>query len=204
MNVFFDGIKVGLILCFLLGPIFFTLVQTSVEEGGRAGLIVGTGIWTSDFLYISAVYWGIAYIQRLTQMENFTLYTGILGGAILLSFGLFSLVTKPKFHSFSHRPSRTSSIFSLFSKGLLINGINPFTVFFWVGIATISGSHDPQDAYLYFGGILFTIVVTDMIKILLAKRIRQRLKPMHVLGIRRITGIALIIFGVVLFIRVLI
>ena len=203
MDIFFDGMKIGLVLCFLLGPIFFTLIQTSVEEGGRAGLIVGTGIWTSDFLYIAAVYWGLAYIKRLTELEYFTLYTGIIGGIILLSFGLFSLMTRPKVNTFQENPSRTSHVVALFSKGLLINGVNPFTVFFWIGITSLNSNFNDQQGFLFFSGILSTIIITDMLKILLAKKIRQRLKPKHIIGIRKITGILLIIFGVVLFFRVL-
>ena len=203
MNFFFDGIKMGLLLCILLGPIFFTLIQTSVEEGGRAGFIVGAGIWFSDFMYILLGYWGSSYVIDLAELKDFKLYIGTIGGIILLCFGLISLLTAPKIHSFESRPGRTSSIFSLFTKGLLINGINPFTIVFWFGISSFNAGYSILQNMLFFSGILITIITTDILKILLSKKIRQHLKPMHVLGIRKITGVALIIFGVVLFIRVL-
>ena len=60
MNILIEGIKVGLILCFLIGPIFFALVQTGVEEGLRAGTAVGLGIWISDLIFILGVYRGIS------------------------------------------------------------------------------------------------------------------------------------------------
>jgi threonine/homoserine/homoserine lactone efflux protein len=50
---------------------------------------------------------------------------------------------------------------------------------------------------------LGTIVVTDLLKVLLAKRIRYSLRPVHLLWLRRISGAALIAFGVVLLVRVL-
>jgi threonine/homoserine/homoserine lactone efflux protein len=47
-------------------------------------------------------------------------------------------------------------------------------------------------------------VPVDLLKILLAKRIRNLLKPSHLKIVSKIAGIALIIFGVVLFVRVFI
>ncbi len=205
MSFFWEGLKIGLILCFLLGPIFFTLVQTSVEEGFRAGTIVGFGIWISDILFVAGIYWGLSYIIRITEWQNFSLWLGWIGGVILFSFGLGSLLSKPDLKSFKQTPSRTSSIFSLFSKGVLVNSVNPFTVFFWIGISTtflVKGQLEPVQAFLFFSGIISTIIFTDLAKIILAKSIRKKLQPKHVLWIRRITGIALIIFGIALVIRV--
>ena len=205
MSFFWEGLKIGLILCFLLGPIFFTLVQTSVEEGFRAGTVVGFGIWISDILFVAAVYWGISFVIRITEWQNFSLWLGWVGGIILFAFGLGSLLSKPDIKSFKPVPSRTSSIFTLFSKGVLVNSVNPFTFFFWIGISTtfiVKGELEPQQAFLFFSGILVTIIVTDLLKIILAKSIRKKLEPKHVLWIRRITGLVLIIFGIALVVRV--
>ena len=204
-SYFFEGMQIGLVLCFLLGPIFFTLIQTSVEEGFRAGLMVGSGIWVGDMLYISAIYWGLSHIVQITAWEQFTLYLGFVGGIILLVFGLGSLLTANNVTPPDQIGSRQSSIFSLFTKGFLVNAINPFTVFFWIGITTTFTVGDqlmPKEAFWFFSGILFTIIFTDIAKIFLAKSIRKWLKPIHIMWVRRITGILLIVFGIVMFIRI--
>ena len=205
MSFFWEGLKIGLILCFLLGPIFFTLVQTSVEEGFKAGAIVGLGIWVSDILFVAAVYWGISYVIDIMEWQDFSLWLGWIGGVILFSFGLGSLLSKPDLKAFKQVPARTSSIFTLFSKGVLVNSVNPFTVFFWIGISStfiVKGALEPRQAFLFFSGILITIIVTDLLKVVLAKSIRKKLEPKHVLWIRRISGLALIIFGIALVLRV--
>ena len=61
-----------------------------------------------------------------------------------------------------------------------------------------------QNAAFFFGGILGTVILTDSLKVLLAKAIRRWLKPKHILWTRRISGIALVVFGVVLMVRVVI
>ena len=168
--------------------------------------MVGLGIWVSDLLYISIVYWGLSYAGRLIQTDSFPLYLGFAGSAILVLFGTGTLLTPPTAGQLSKKTTiRSSSYFSLWLKGFLINTINPFTVFFWVGIMTTvvvkDGLEGPQ-ASLFFGGILGTVILTDFLKVLLAKKIRRWLRPWHLLWMRRISGAALIAFGIVLLIRV--
>ena len=204
----FDGIKIGLILSFMIGPIFFALVQTSVEEGFRAGAMVALGIWMSDFLFVLAVYFGVSYLADIVNTQSFTLILGIGGSILLAGFGLASLLTIPKGLLNNTVPDykRSSSYPSLFVKGFLINTINPFTVFFWtslMGTVVIKDGFDGNQASIFFGGVLGTIILTDLLKVILAKKIRYSLRPVHLLWLRRISGAALIVFGVVLLVRVL-
>lgn len=208
MNMLFDGIKIGLILSFMIGPIFFALVQTSVEEGFRAGSMVALGIWMSDFLFVLAVYFGVSYLADIVNTQSFTLILGIGGSILLAGFGLASLLTIPKGLLNNTVPDykRSSSYPSLFVKGFLINTINPFTVFFWtslMGTVVIKDGFDGNQASIFFGGVLGTIILTDLLKVILAKKIRYSLRPVHLLWLRRISGAALIVFGVVLLVRVL-
>ena len=201
MSLFFEGVRVGLVLCFMLGPIFFTLIQASVEEGFRAGMIVGIGIWVSDILYVTAIYWGISKLQLAAPSEGFTTVIGFIGGLILLAFGIGSLLAKPKMESFDTIPQRTSSIFTLLMKGLIVNAVNPFTILFWAGMtATFSIREDlateSEAAMLFFGGIIATIITTDILKVVLAKSIRKWMQPKHLVWFRRITGIILMVFGI--------
>lgn len=209
MNLVFEGVKIGMILALMIGPIFFAVIQAGVEEGFRAGATVGLGIWVSDFLFIATVYWGLSYISQIVQGPNFPLYLGIGGSIMLTLFGLGALLTAPKVNQlpeWSKETIRTSSYSGLWLKGFLINTVNPFTFLFWIGVATtvvVDGHLQPIEARYFFGGILGTIVTTDLLKALMAKRIRRLLKPKHLMWIRRISGVALIVFGVALLGRVL-
>ena len=212
MNAFIDGIGWGMVLCILIGPIFFALIQAGIEQGFRAGLAIGVGVWISDFLYIAGVYWGVSYIMKWVEGDGFKLYLGIIGGIILIAFGLGTLIHKLPEHSLiitsevkNKAPQRSSSYFSLWLKGFLINTVNPFTIFFWLSITStviVKGDLGTSDALLFFSGLFITIIATDLAKIYLAKLIRNWLKPKYILWVRRISGIALIIFGIVLILRV--
>lgn len=206
MEILLNGIKFGLALSILAGPILFALVQTSIEQGFRAGWAVGSGIWMSDLLFILTTYFGISYVAELTKWDGLEFTLGVAGGIILLVFGIGALVIKsPSIDNFERKAIRYSSYFSLWLKGFLINTFNPFTFFFWIGVSGILFSEkglQPGEAQLFYGGLIGTIISTDLIKVGLAKAIRRWLKPNFILWMRRIAGIALIIFGIVLLIRV--
>ncbi len=206
MELLILGIKSGLALSVLVGPLLFALIQTSIEEGFRAGWMVGLGIWVSDVLFISVTYFFISLVAELTHWDGLKLTLGVLGGIILMLFGLGSLLSQPPvIENMKDKAIRQNSYFSLWMKGFLLNTINPFTFFFWIGISGLVFTNEsPTDteAMYFYGGLIGTLVVTDTTKVALAKLIRRWLKPHYILWLRRIVGIGFIVFGVILLIRV--
>ena len=204
MQIILNGIQVGLLLAILLGPIFFALIQTGVERGLRAGTMVGLGIWISDILFIAITYAGLNYITPLRESEDFIFYVGLIGGLVLIGVGIGTLLTKPPGWEAGSIISTKASYFSLWLKGFLVNTLNPFTFAFWITMmSTTVGDqgYNRQESFLFFAAILTTIIITDFSKVALAKYIRKWLIAKHIIWIRRISGGALIVFGVVLMIR---
>ena len=205
LNPFLDGILFGLPLAILMGPLLFAIVQTSIEQGFRAGLAIGGGIWISDLLFVVCAFFGVTYIMAITEWEGFEMTLGVAGTIILFAIGFGMIFSKSQnIDDLEKARIRYSSYFSLWSKGFLINTINPFTFIFWFVIAPAQASKyldlSNGPARFYFG-ILTTIFVTDFLKIVLAKKIQPWLKAKYVILMRRIAGTALVIFGVALLIR---
>ena len=206
MDLLSDGIKAGLLLSILVGPLLFALIQTSIEEGFRAGWMVGLGIWMSDILFVCVTYFFISFIAEITKWEGLKPTLGIVGGIILILFGIGSLISKPpEISQMESKAVRFTPYVTLWLKGFLINTINPFTFFFWIGISGLLFTEQellPKQAVYFYGGLIGTLVVTDTAKVALAKGIRRWLKPKYILWLRRIVGILFIIFGVALLVRV--
>ena len=195
----------GLALSLLIGPVFFALIQTGIEQGFRAGATYCSGVWTSDSLIILGMYSGVSYIISMTKRAGFELVTGLVGGGILIIFGLVSLLRRSPDFTLP-KAQKSSSYLTLFLKGFFINCFNPFTVIFWVGITTTvvakSGAND-NSALLFFGALMGALITTDLLKVSLARWLRSSLRPAYITWLRRISGIALLISGVVLIGRVL-
>ena len=195
----------GLVLATLAGPIFFTLVQTGIERGVVAGFAVGLGEWSSDLLYIAAAYFGLVWLNKHLDQAVFTYYVGIIGGLVLMGFGLASILHKTPLVQ-DAKPITAKNLLGYFAKGFAINTFNPFTLIFWIGTTgayVIKGGYSGAEAAVFYGSIIGTIAFFDMLKVWAAKQVRAYMKPAYMLWLRRISGLALIIFGLVLLIRVL-
>jgi len=211
MNYFIEGIKVGFLLIFLIGPIFFSLIHIGVEYGTKVGVFFGSGLWISDIFLFMGMYKGMSFISEIANASYFYYTVGGIGTLILIVFGFAAIFQKgnqsldvPQPFIKQHSPR---SLFGFFLKGAVINIFNPFTILFWLGLmstALVDTNFGNKEAVWYFAGIMSIYVPVDLLKILLAKRIRNLLKPSHLKIVSKIAGIALIIFGVVLFIRVFI
>ena len=198
-----QGILLGFTLSFMIGPLLFAIVEAGLERGFRAGLSVAVGIWLSDVLYVLAVWRGLSEMTTLTALPNFKFWAGLLGGCLLMLFGLGSFLKKtttPDAALFSSKnDARSWAGYAL--RGFLINTINPFTVFFWIGIAggvVAPSNWGDGDMARFFGAMLLTLALADTLKAYAAKRVRAWLTPQHIGWAKQCIGALLVVFGVVL------
>lgn len=200
LAIFLEGVVFGLILTIMLGPIFVALTQTGIDKGARAGITVGVGVWSSDLLVILFSYLFISQVDALVQDEVFKYWMGLVGGFILITFGIVIFLKKTK--SIKEVGSFTAkNYFGFWMKGFLVNTVNPFTFIFWLGVIStkvIGINMNDTQAFVFISAIMLTIIITDTIKVLGAKAIRGRLESDHIQRISRVAGAALVVFGIVL------
>lgn len=203
MQYAIEGIALGLMLTIMLGPILIALVQTSLENGGTAGLTVGFGIWISDLLIIAASYFALNLIGDIVKGDGFRYWLGLIGGLVLIVFGLGAFFKKvtigPEKKYFTAK-----NYAGFWMKGFLVNTVNPFTFIFWLSVIStyvIARKITGTQAFIFLGSILVTIITTDSIKILLAKTIKAKMQSHQLQWFNRIAGIGLFLFGLYLIYR---
>lgn len=197
MDVILNGIISGLVLALLIGPVFFTILQTSVERGFGSGVFVAIGVSLSDALYITLTYMGV---YQLFDHGNFRLYLAYFGGVVLLIFGVYYLFVKSRqMRHFDPEKIRVNSPWRLVGKGFIINGLTPMVLIFWlgtVGLATTKfGYSTPQKAVPYFVSIISTVFATDVVKAKLADKLRRLLTRKFIRNLNILLGLILVIFG---------
>jgi threonine/homoserine/homoserine lactone efflux protein len=197
MESILNGILYGLVLAILVGPIFFTLLQTSIEQGFRSGFFVAIGISLNDTFYITLAYLGI---YQLFERGNFKEYFAYVGGGILIVMGLYYLIIKSrKLSVYNAVKVEVKSPYKLIVKGFFMNGLTPSVFIFWlgtIGVATTKfGYVTPGKAIPFLASIVCTVFTTDLIKAKLADKLRQVLTPRFVRSMNIVLGVALIIFG---------
>ncbi|MBI3234781.1 MAG: LysE family transporter [Bacteroidetes bacterium] len=82
---FLEGFLMGLGTIIFMGPVFFTLLQTTLQRGVKDGLSVALGIIASDILIVTLFY--IGFIDYFRQ-PNVQFWFAIIGSVILLGLGL--------------------------------------------------------------------------------------------------------------------
>ena len=200
------GLLLGITLSFMIGPLFFSIIQASLEAGFRAGMAVAGGIWASDLLFIMVVQQGVQAMEDLIALPGFRFWAGIGGGIMLMAFGLVGLLSGRKSTSVPVAGEELTLLgkkgyFGKWLKGFLINTFNPGTLIFWLGIATgmvAPNAWTRSEIALFFGSMMAVLILTDLLKICAAKRVRMWLTPAHIVQVKRVIGLILVVFGVVL------
>lgn len=195
-----NGVILGLLLATLIGPVFFALIQTSIQKGPVAGLFMAMGISLSDICYIVITFLGVS---QILNNEDLFLWMGLIGGAIMIGFGLVSIL-KPVPYFSGRQTIRTgkTALAKEVLKGFLLNGINPSVLLFWIGIsslATVKHQYSHGEAILFFSAILVTVLLTDILKIFAANKLKFLLTPKTMKFLNSIVGVALVLFGLRLF-----
>jgi threonine/homoserine/homoserine lactone efflux protein len=200
MNDIINAIPIGIGLAFMIGPVFFVLLETSATKGFRAALIFDLGVILADVVFVYFAYYGSRTLLEKIK-DDPRLF--VLGGGILFIYGLFTFYKRRK--SIITEQDlvivEKHNYLNLFLKGFFLNFINIGVLAFWLGmIVVISPNLEMNDMriFKYFSTIIIAYLLTDLIKILLAKQLKSKLTPSVIRKIKRGMGIALMIFGLVL------
>jgi threonine/homoserine/homoserine lactone efflux protein len=196
MDSIVNGILSGLFLALLIGPVFFTIIQTSIEKGFRSGVFVAIGVSLSDAFYITLAYLGI---YQIFDNEDVLEYLAYCGGGVLLMFGFYYVFIKNRKLSRAGEHVQVRSPLRLAAKGFIINGLTPMVLLFWIGTVSFAtsefGYNTPGKAIPYYAAIVVTVFTTDVIKAKLADRLRVVLTQRVIRILNIVLGIAMIIFG---------
>ncbi|HLT50954.1 MAG TPA: LysE family transporter [Arenibacter sp.] len=195
------AIPLGFLLSFMIGPVFFVLLETSAIKGFRAALCFDLGVILADIIFI-----GIAYFSSFQLLENLSNQPGlfVFGGVILSVYGLTNVLKKEGKQVEEKIRITKGDYLSLFGKGFLLNFINIGVLIFWLGIIIVVGpslDNDPKRVLAFFAAMVGAYFVTDIFKILLAKQLRKKLTKKRILMVKKGIGIILIICGLVLIIK---
>jgi threonine/homoserine/homoserine lactone efflux protein len=200
---YFHGVGIGLLFVFTFGPTFFAILQSSIARGFKAGALTALGISLCDIVYSTIATQGLKGVEI---SENIKWWLAIVGGIALLILGLLSFFTKPKITPVDPQLRLDSPMYRYFVKGLIINGLNPFVIFFWMGMAgsaSVNWGYSDFQTQIFVIGMLSSILTTDLLKSFLANRIRRWVTPARIAILNKVIGIALILFSLQLFYEVL-
>ena len=193
MTPFLKGFILGLGTIALIGPVFFTLIKNAVQYGRNAGIWTALGIIVSDIIVFLICFYGTSSILEQIKSEPTVKFAG---AAILLAMGLKFIIKPVLFDTQTAETSKKDYI-GYFTQGFLVNGVNPFVFIVWIGFIAIGRTnYQDTDLYVFLISILLGIFAIDLLKSILADKIKPFLNPKSLKFSYKIIGLILIGFSI--------
>jgi threonine/homoserine/homoserine lactone efflux protein len=200
------GLLLGLILSISIGPVIFAIIKQSLTNGKPAGYAFVAGVSASD---ISVLLVCNLFTSLFTLVLEHKATIALFGAGFLLVTGLYTLffkkiVIEQADESGDIVTNKRDLIKSFFS-GYLMNTLNPSVFLFWfawtaaIG-ATAEDSKNPVGYKLMvFGTCLAFVLVSDLLKVVLAGALRPKLTEKSLIWINRASAIIILTFSAALF-----
>jgi threonine/homoserine/homoserine lactone efflux protein len=198
------GLLMGLLLVISVGPVIFTIIKQSINNGKEGGFSFVAGVWLSDLVWVLL---SNVFSEFVTTMLDFKKPIGIAGSAFLISMGIFYLFFK-KVHmhpqDLSLPPLQKSDHAKIAFQGFLVNTLNPGVMVFWLtSVTAIAVTHSLKERIIIFGTCLGLNMAADVGKVVLAGKLRSKLTLHNIKLINRVSGFILLSFGTALLVGVL-
>lgn len=195
---FLKGLVLGIMLAISVGPVIFSIIKQSINNGHKGGFTFVAGVSASD---ITLVLISQLFTELFRYLLDFKKEIGVVGSILLIAIGIFVLFFKKvKINEDGSQMiamSKRDYVKTFFS-GYFMNTLNPGVIGFWLVIATSVVDLSRSYRVIMFSTCLLFVLSTDIAKVLLAGKLRQKLTPHNIHLINKISGLILIGFGLAL------
>lgn len=192
------GLGFGLLLSISVGPVLFSIIKQSLNNGHRGGVAFVLGVSASD---ISLVLVSNLFTGLFNELKYYKTEVGVAGCIFLVSMGIYYLFFKKIKTNEQGQQAvsfRKRDYARIFLSGYFMNTLNPSVFIFWITTSTAVLYHSVNKRIIIFTTCLVWMLSADLLKVFLAGKIRNRLTPHNIHIINRINGLLLIIFGIAL------
>lgn len=192
------GLTLGFLLSISVGPVIFSIIKQSLNSGHKGGIVFVLGVSISD---ITLVLISNVFTQFFGYLVAHKHIIGISGSIFLISIGIYFLFFKKikvddsgvQVLAFSKKDYAR-----IFFSGFFMNMLNPAVFIFWLTSSTTLITLTVEQRIISFTTCLAFILATDILKVMMAQKIRKRLTPHNIQILSRLNGLVLIGFGIVL------
>lgn len=190
--LFLRAFIIGISIAAPVGPIGVLCIRRTLANGKAAGFASGLGAASADMVYGAIAAFGISAITSLL-VEN-AIWLRIAGGVFLIYLGIKTFLEKP-----SDKPMQASqgNLLSMYTSTFFLTITNPMTILSFAAIfagtmlGQTTGTPFVMVAGVFTGSAVWWLGLSFGVGIL-----RERLTPIHMAWINRISGVIIVTFGI--------
>jgi threonine/homoserine/homoserine lactone efflux protein len=196
IKFFLRGLIIGFSIAAPVGPIGVLCIRRTLAQGRVSGLVSGMGAATADAIYGCIAGLGLTFISSLLIRQQ--LWIRLIGGVFLCYLGFKTFVSLPAQEA---AKAKGSSLISAYASTFFLTLTNPMTmlsfaaVFAGLGIASTSSNYASAIALVlgvFTGSALWWLLLSSSISLF-----RIKLTPRRLQWVNRISGVVIMIFGLV-------
>src|SRR5688572_9323947 len=181
------GITLGFLLSIAVGPVMFSIIKQSLNNGPRGGMAFVLGVSASD---IALVLISNVFTELFSSISTHRTPIGIAGSIFLIVMGIYFLFFKKVKVDDTGKQVitrfRKRDYARIFLSGFFMNTLNPAIFLFWITTSTTFVSHTTRERIIIFSTCLLFVLAADIAKVMLAGKIRNRLTPHNIHYINRL------------------
>lgn len=189
------GLITGMVMSVMLGTVFFALVQNSIDNGFKSGVIISIGVIFSDLILIIFSYFNANLIP---EGGNTEFIVRICGGVFLIGYGLSNILKKKKV---SYPDTKTGRWFFYIATGFLLNILNPGNFIGWLAISTHLqqvAEYNFWQCIFFYGGALTAIFFMEMLISFAGSSLKKYISERLLVVVDRVVGVIFIGFAIYL------
>ncbi len=200
LEAILKGLGLGFILILSVGPVMFTIIKQSLNNGKEGGFAFVTGVLISDIFLVAI---SNLFSELVTTILTYKQMIGYIGSAFLIIMGIYYVFFKKikinKDAEGNVVKFRKRDFLKISLSGFLINTLNPSIILFWLINATaFAVTHNLEQRIIIFSICLSVNIIADIFKVLMAGKLRSRLTLHNISIINKISGTILVVFGLAL------
>ena len=196
------GLMTGLFLQLAIGPVFFYIINLSLQRTVFDGLLGVLAVTIVDLFYISLALFGIG---KLLEKNKIKIVFVIISSITLIIFGGLMIMNGLNGTLTNATEINSLNIFSSFISTFLLTIFNPMTIIFYTSLFTakaIEYKYVKRDLYIFGLAVGSATFIFMSIAVLLFSFIKEIIPLIAAQLLNIFVGIVLIIYGVIRIIKI--
>jgi threonine/homoserine/homoserine lactone efflux protein len=196
-----SGVLIGLIAAAPIGPVNLICIRRTLAFGPLNGFMAGLGAAVGDGLFAAVIGFGVTAVSH--WIEGYSLYLQIVGGILLLSFGVHTYLTLPDpslKEQMKEKAREPSSLLRIGVSTFALTMTNPATLFgfaaMFAGLTGLAGGQPTLFqasivvAGVFAGSALWWFILTETVG-----HLHTRIDARVMRIINHSSGVAIALFG---------
>jgi threonine/homoserine/homoserine lactone efflux protein len=202
-SIILSGFFTGLLLQIAIGPVFFFILNISLQKAFIDGLFAVLAVTLVDYFFIALAVFGIG---KLLEKPKIKFGLGITGSIVLMLFGILMIFTiHPS--PIDHIPNShfESNYIASFISTFLLTISSPLTIVFWTGLfasAAIEKGYTTKQLFIFGAAAGSATFVFLGSSVALFSLVRASIPIMFLTISNAAVGTLLIVYGIVRLYRI--